>query len=213
VRILQKANCGVDRVIEKKALVQDEMNKYLKTNKMKTLKLLVFGILLMFAGSAHSQVSINVHIGTPPAWGPAGYDNVRYYYLPDIEAYYDVPSAMFIYLSGNRWVHRHQLPPRYRNYDLYGGYKVVMNDYRPYDHFREHRIRYARGYRGDYQRNMGERHGYEQNYNNGNGRPKGWYKHNEEREENRGEGRGNGHGHGHGNGRGEDHGRGRGNRD
>jgi len=181
---------------------------------MKTLKLLVFGILLMFAGSAQSQLSINVHIGTPPAWGPAGYDDVRYYYLPDIEAYYDVPSSMFIYLSGNRWVHRHHLPPRYRNYDLYGGYKVVMNDYRgdyPYEHFREHRMRYARGYRGEDQ------------YNRGNGRPKGWYKHNEEREYNRGEGRGNGHGNGNdhgnghgngrGNGRGEDHGKGHGNRD
>lgn len=172
---------------------------------MKTLKLFVFGILLLFAGSAQGQLSINVHIGTPPAWGPAGYNDVRYYYLPDIEAYYDVPPSMFIYLSGNRWVHRRHLPGRYRNYDLYGGYKVVMNDYRgdcPYYHFREHRMKYGRGYRGEEQRTIGERHGYndysERNYNRGNGRPKGWYKHNEEREDNRGEGRGNGHGNGRG---------------
>ena len=68
---------------------------------MKTLKLFVFGIMLLFAGSTQGQLSINVHIGTPPAWGPAGYNNVRYYYLPDVEAYYDVPSSMFIYFSGN----------------------------------------------------------------------------------------------------------------
>jgi hypothetical protein len=134
---------------------------------MKTIKLLVFGLILAFAGSAYSQISVNVHLGTPPAWGPAGYNDVRYYYLPDVEAYYDVHTSMFIYISGNQWVHRSYLPSRYRNYDLYHGYKVVMNDYRgnsPYTHFREHRMKYNKGYRGAEQRNVGER-------NNNNGRP------------------------------------------
>ena len=128
---------------------------------MKTIKLIVFGMILMFAGSMQAQLSVRVNIGTPPAWGPAGYNSVHYYYLPDIESYYDVQNSMFIYYSGNRWVHSRNLPARYRNYDLYGGYKVVMNDYhgnRPYDHFREYRTKYARGYRGHEQRNIGERH-------------------------------------------------------
>ena len=117
--------------------------------------------MLLLVGSAYGQVSIRVNIGTPPAWGPAGYDEVRYYYLPDVEAYYDVQSSMFIYISGNRWIHRSYLPSRYRNYDLYGGYKVVMNDYHgnsPYSHFNEYRMKYRKGYRGDEQRNVGERH-------------------------------------------------------
>jgi hypothetical protein len=127
---------------------------------MKTLKLLVFGVLLMLAGSAQGQLSVSLHIGTPPAWGPAGYDDVRYYYLPDVEAYYDVQSSMFIYYSNNRWIRRSYLPARYRNYDLYHGYKVVMNDYRgnaPYSRFREHRMKYARGYRGAEQHNISPR--------------------------------------------------------
>ena len=128
---------------------------------MKTLKLFVFGMMLLLAGSVQGQLSVRVNIGTPPAWGPAGYSDVRYYYLPDVESYYDVRNSMFIYYSGNRWIHSRYLPGRYRNYDLYGGYKVVMNDYRgerPYDHFREYRTKYARGYRGHAQRNIGERH-------------------------------------------------------
>lgn len=128
---------------------------------MKTIKLIVFGMILILAGSIQAQLSVRVNIGTPPQWGPAGYNSVHYYYLPDIESYYDVQNSMFIYYSGSRWVHRRNLPARYRNYDLYGGYKVVMNDYhgnRPYDHFREYRNRYARGYRGHEQHNIGERH-------------------------------------------------------
>jgi len=128
---------------------------------MKTIKLIVFGMILMFAGSMQAQLSVRVNIGTPPQWGPAGYNSVSYYYLPDIESYYDVRHSMFIYYSGNRWIHSRVLPARYRNYDLYGGYKVVMNDYhgtRPYDHFREYKVKYGKGYRGHEQRNIGERH-------------------------------------------------------
>jgi len=126
---------------------------------MKTFKLLVFGLMLMLAGAVQSQVSVNVNIGTPPAWGPSGYNDVRYYYLPDVEAYYDVQTSMFIYISGNHWIRRTYLPSRYRNYDLYNGYKVVMNDYRgnaPYSYYRQHRAKYAKGYRGHEQRNIGE---------------------------------------------------------
>jgi hypothetical protein len=127
---------------------------------MKTLKLFVVGILLVFATSSQAQLSVRVHIGTPPSWGPAGYSSVRYYYLPDVEAYYDVQNSMFIYQQGNTWVHRSSLPGLYKNYDLYGGYKVVMNDYHgnaPYANFREYKVKYAHGYRGRAQRNIGVR--------------------------------------------------------
>ena len=127
---------------------------------MKTLKLLAIGIIVFFAGSVHAQVSVSLNVGSPPMWGPVGYTDVQYYYLPDVEAYYDVQTSMFIYVDGGVWVRRGHLPERYRDYDLYGGYKVVMNDYRgnsPYEHFNDHRSRYGRGYHRDGQRTIGER--------------------------------------------------------
>ena len=93
-------------------------------------------------------------------WGPVGYTGARYYYLPDVESYYDVQSSMFIYYSGGAWIHRAYLPERYRGYDLYGGYKVVMKDYRgnaPYTHFNEYKKKYTRGYHGETQRTIGVR--------------------------------------------------------
>lgn len=128
---------------------------------MKTFKLIVFGMMLMLAGTTYGQLSVRVNVGTPPAWGPAGYNDVRYYYLPDIECYYDVQTSMFVYPMGNRWVHSRALPARYRGYDLYHGYKVTMNGYHgntPYLHFRENRMSYGKGYRGREQHNIGERH-------------------------------------------------------
>jgi hypothetical protein len=129
---------------------------------MKSFKLIVTGMLLFLAATVQSQVSVNVNIGSPPPWGPAGYTEVRYYYLPDVESYYDVQSSMFIYYTGGSWVHRKYLPRQYRSYDLYNGYKVVMTDYRgntPYTHFTDHKTKYAKGYHGQSQKTIGERPG------------------------------------------------------
>ena len=129
---------------------------------MKILKLFVLGTMLFFAGSTQAQLSIRFNIGTPPSWGPSGYSDVRYYYLPDVQAYYDVPSSMFIYYDGGSWVRRSYLPYQYRNYDLYNGYKVVLKDYHgntPYVQFNQHRKDYARGFSHESQRTIGERPG------------------------------------------------------
>jgi hypothetical protein len=128
---------------------------------MKTLKLIAAGIIFLISGSMHSQVSVNVNIGSPPAWGPVGYTNVDYYYLPDVEAYYDIRASQFIYFGGGRWIRASYLPGPYRNYDLYNGYKVVLTDYhgpRPYTHFHNHKVKYHKGYKGAPQRTIGRRH-------------------------------------------------------
>ncbi len=107
---------------------------------------------------AGAQVSVHVNIGAPPQWGPAGYSNVRYYYLPDVEAYYDVHTSMFIYYSGGVWLQRSYLPSHHKHYDLYRGYKVVMVDYRgetPYVTFKNYKVKYKKGYKGPSQKTIG----------------------------------------------------------
>ena len=129
---------------------------------MKAFRFVIIGMILFFASAGQAQVSVNVNIGIPPPWGPAGYSQVHYYYLPDVEAYYDVQSSMFIYYGGGAWVHKAYLPAQYKNYDLYGGYKVVMTDYHgntPYTHFKDHKAKYGKGYHGKPQKTIGEKPG------------------------------------------------------
>lgn len=138
---------------------------------------------LLFGSVVQGQVSVNVSIGSPPPWGPVGYNQVRYYYLPDVQAYYDVQASRFIYYNEGAWIYRTSLPSRYRSYDLYHGYKVVLTDYHgntPYTHFKEHKTKYAKGYKGQEQHNIGERPG--------NGHP--------DAKENQGQGKNTGHGQG-----------------
>jgi hypothetical protein len=146
---------------------------------MKTIKIAILGLFLLIANSNQAQVSVNINIGTPPDWGPVGYTNMEYYYLPDIQSYYDVRASQFIYFGGNKWVRSSRLPRHYRNYDLYNGYKVVLNDYHgrtPYVYYDKHKVRYYKGYHGEPQKSYkyknDKRHyshnKHNKNYNNQN---------------------------------------------
>lgn len=109
-------------------------------------------MMLFFASnSINAQVSINVNIGAPPVWAPAGHPSAGFYYIPDIQCYYDVRATQFIYLNSGVWVRSSNLPRHYRNYDLNRGYKVVLTDYhgsRPYANYNDHKVKYHKGYRG-----------------------------------------------------------------
>jgi hypothetical protein len=108
---------------------------------------ILFSCFLFKSADAQVTVGVGVNIGSQPEWGPVGYSNVSYYYMPDIDAYYDVNAHQYIYLHNNAWVHVGYLPARYRNYDLYHGYKAVVNDRDPWLRNDEYRNRYA-SYRG-----------------------------------------------------------------
>ena len=124
---------------------------------MKILKWTAFGIALLLNGLLHAQVVVNTSAGLPPTWAPAGNAAAEYYYIPDIESYYDVKTSQFIYLGDGKWVRQKQLPLRYRNYDLNNGYKVVLTDYHgraPYTYFKNHKVKYYKGFHGEPYRRM-----------------------------------------------------------
>ena len=97
--------------------------------------------------AAKAQVSFSLNIGSQPEWGPVGYNHADYYYMPDIDSYYDVPAHQYVYFENNVWVHRAVLPPRYSSYNVYNGYKVVVNERTPWVRNDVYRARYA-SYRG-----------------------------------------------------------------
>lgn len=115
--------------------------------KVVLILMLFSGIFSVKIAGAQLKVNVNVNIGNQPQWGPVGYDHVDYYYMPDIDVYYYVPRRQYVYLDGGRWVFAASLPGRYGSYDLYRGYKVVVNEPAPYRRCEVYRERYKR-YRG-----------------------------------------------------------------
>ena len=91
--------------------------------------------------AAHAQVSVNVQLGRP-AWGPAVPAGAQYYYIPEIDGYYDLAAQQYIVLRNGAWVPVAALP----GYDPYQFHPVVV-DYRgrqPWVLVRDHRARYPR---------------------------------------------------------------------
>lgn len=119
---------------------------------MKTI-LLSASLCLALAFGALAQDSLKPTISIQPLWGPTGFNLASYYYLPDIEAYYDVPEKKFIYPENGKWVFSPSLPQRFQSYDLYSGYKVVLNRPHAYYNFKAHRSRYAK-YKGQLNRQV-----------------------------------------------------------
>lgn len=142
---------------------------------MKLLKLIALVLIFFSSIVNHAQVSVNVSFGAPPHWGPVGYSGVSFYYLPDVHSYYDIRAEQFIFLNNGVWIRSHNLPSRYRSYDLYNGYKVVLNDYhgsKPYTYYKDHKVKYYKGYSTGHQKTYrtapGHNNGNAYNKNNGN---------------------------------------------
>ncbi|CAH0997953.1 hypothetical protein EMA8858_04088 [Emticicia aquatica] len=114
------------------------------------MKKVIFTAILFssfFITFAQVRVGTNVNHGSQPIWGPEGYDHVEYYYMPDIDVFYNVPNRQYIYLNRGHWVFTRDLPSQYRNFDLYSGHKVVVNTYKPYRNAQSYRTKYA-SYKG-----------------------------------------------------------------
>lgn len=117
---------------------------------MKTFKLFVVGLL--FITSTQAQVSVNFDFGKPPVWAPVKATPVKYYYLPEIDSYYDVPAERFIYVKKGKWVKAKRLPSKYKGYNLKRGQVIYITDYRgnaPYVYHKKHKNKY----KGKYYRN------------------------------------------------------------
>lgn len=100
---------------------------------------------LFFVAVANAQIVTVDYTKYRPAWAPTAPVTVKYYYLPDIQTYYDVPAQRYIYLNNGSWVRTAALPAYYRGYDLRNGNTVYLSDYRgntPYVLFKEHKVKY-----------------------------------------------------------------------
>ncbi|MDP2207673.1 MAG: hypothetical protein Q8K98_02710 [Bacteroidota bacterium] len=107
----------------------------------------IAAVLLVSTLQAQVSVRLNFNLDRQPVWGPTGYDYVEYYYLPDIEVYYYVPQHRFFYYDRGRWISRSALPLRFRNYDFYNSYKVVVNEQKPYRKHKTYKEKYS-SYKG-----------------------------------------------------------------
>lgn len=106
-------------------------------------------VMLASVNTSKAQISLSVRIGTPPVWAPPAYAHtVRYYYIPEMDCYYDAARAGYYFNRGGGWRYTAYLPAEYRGYDIGRYHHVVVNYYgeRPYTYFSGRRNVYVQRY-------------------------------------------------------------------
>src|ERR1700761_2361613 len=92
---------------------------------------------------AHAPVVVEqapVYEQTEPVYDDA--NNSDYYYLPDVDAYYNVNENCYYYFDGDSWVSAEYLPGEYRGFDWRNARRFEVRGFRPYMHNDFYREKY-----------------------------------------------------------------------
>jgi len=126
---------------------------------MKTIKGLTLAVMTLLTVAVFTGCDVYTYSTSAtqtnyenPRWAPPYYTGARYYYLPDIESYYDLSSREFIFLNNGQWNYSSEFPTIYGNFDLNNCFSVVLdvNVYQPWMHHHYYVSHYPRYYYRDY---------------------------------------------------------------
>lgn len=92
----------------------------------KTITLIAIMLFCCHAGFA--QNAKNVETSTP-LFNPITNCQLRYYYFPNLEAYFDTQKSIYYYKENGEWITAEEIPNGYRGYSIYNKSTVYITDY------------------------------------------------------------------------------------
>jgi hypothetical protein len=130
------------------------------------LSAIVISSLLFSSAQAQIKLNVNINIGDQPTW-VANQDAADYYYLPDIDCYYDVKERVYVYREVNVWRRSPSLPPKYKNYDFRNKHAIsIKGQDKPYLHHDQNKQKYMKA-----DKQFTKKHGQQNNQDRGNNQP------------------------------------------
>jgi hypothetical protein len=116
---------------------------------MKILKNLI-PVLMLFTCYLSSAQSSNGDASSLPIDSKTN-TNVRYYYYPNLEAYFDNLELVYHYKVNGKWEKAENLPANYGGYSLFNKSRVNITDYdgdEPYQLLKIHKKMYPYNSKG-----------------------------------------------------------------
>lgn len=96
--------------------------------KLEIMKSIEKVLLLMLLFTCHLS-SAQASTTNEPISLTAKTTEIRYYYFPNIEAYFDLQEKVYLYKDQGEWMEAEELPKNYGGYSLYNKVKVSITDY------------------------------------------------------------------------------------
>ena len=75
--------------------------------------------------------------------------DIRYYYYPNLQAYFDTETLTYLYSKNKEWVESTRIPAGHMGYSIYNNKKVAITDYlgdTPYEFIEDHKKQYPAQY-------------------------------------------------------------------
>ncbi|HEU0136674.1 MAG TPA: hypothetical protein VFQ50_05240 [Flavobacterium sp.] len=118
---------------------------------MKTLYMLCVTMFIAAVQKSEAQNAINPDLSYEAQLilDEGAILDIRYYYYPNLQAYFDTETATYLYLKDGEWVEGKQIPSGIRGYSLHNGQRVAITDYsgdEPYEVFDKHKSSYPPNY-------------------------------------------------------------------
>ena len=113
---------------------------------MKNFTYLILGLLIL-SFNAEAQVKLDTIYIRSKKVAPSTFKEVRYYYYPNLQAYFDSKIAMYFYKDNQtgQWIKSESLDPNTRGYSLKNGFYVMLEgltEDNPYTLIADHKQKY-----------------------------------------------------------------------
>lgn len=116
---------------------------------MKKITYLIIGLMLLSFNFSQAQVQLDTIYIRAKKVAPSTFVEVRYYYYPNLEAYFDTKIAMYIYKQHGEWIKSEQINTAFRGYSVRNGQYVMLKGFtedNPYTLIEEHKQKYPADY-------------------------------------------------------------------
>ena len=118
---------------------------------MKTFTHFIIGILLTVSinSTAQGSANIDLNLEAETILQNEMATDIRYYYYPNLQAYFDTETLTYIYSKNKEWVEAKEIPSGYMGYSVANGKKVAIVDYHgdtPFEFIDDHKKQYPPQY-------------------------------------------------------------------
>ena len=117
---------------------------------MKTFTYLALIVLMFASNIASAQMEVETVVSNTQQEDTHTYiDGIRYYYYPNLQAYFDTKSALYISNENGTWVKSETINQNSRGYSIKNGAYVMIKGYvgdEPYSQLSQHKVEYPADY-------------------------------------------------------------------
>jgi len=93
---------------------------------MKTVNIYFIVLLSLTANLMQSQQYEFENKSAFPTYEKEVLATIRYFYYPNLEAYFDTKEKVYIYKEQGEWIRKETIPADYRGYSIYNNCKEIL---------------------------------------------------------------------------------------